>query len=98
MILSPRSKILHMSYKLGWVGTAAFQAFDGHKELVFDLAEGFSVPTEFKEGDDIDIVLHPDHPANIEMGNNRGFYEVIHLKSGKKFEVPHKTSEWRFKK
>lgn len=91
------SKMRHMSYKMGWVGTAAFQALDGDRELVFDLADGLSVPSEFKDGDDIDIVLHPDHPANIEMGKNNGFYELIHLKSGKTFEVPHKTSEWRFK-
>jgi hypothetical protein len=56
------------------------------------------VPPEFKEGDDIDIILHPDHPMSIQMGKkNKGVYEVIHLKSGKKLEVPHETSEWRFK-
>jgi hypothetical protein len=87
-----------MSYKMGWTGTAAFQAVDEDKELVFDLADGLVVPPEFKEGDDIDIVLHPDHPANIAMGMNSGCYEVIHVKSGKKFEVPHKTSEWRLTK
>lgn len=63
-----RSKICHISYKMGWSGTAAFQALNGDKELVFDLADGLSVPPEFKEGDDIDIILHPDHPANIAMG------------------------------
>jgi hypothetical protein len=87
-----------VSYKMGWIGTAAFQALDGDKELVFDLADGLAVPSEFKEGDDIDIVLHPAHPAMIAMDMNNGYYEVIHLKSGVKFEVPHKTSEWRFKK
>ncbi|HEY3974934.1 MAG TPA: hypothetical protein VGM18_18145 [Candidatus Sulfotelmatobacter sp.] len=86
-----------MNYKMGWIGSASFQVLDGARELVFDLAEGLSVPSEFKEGDDIDIILHPDHPANISMGMNSGYYEIVHLKSGVKFEVPHKTSEWRFK-
>jgi hypothetical protein len=92
-----RSKICHMSYKMGWVGRAAFQALDGDRELVFDLADGISVPPEFKEGDDIDIVVNPAHPAMIAMDMNTGFYEIVHLKSGVKFDVPHKTSEWRFK-
>ncbi len=82
---------------MGWIGTAAFQAFDGDRELVFDLADGTSVPPEFKEDDDIDTVVKSAHPAMIAMGMNSGFYEVIHLKSGVNFEVPHKTSEWRFK-
>lgn len=86
-----------MSYKMGWIGSAAFQAWDGERELVFDLPEGFTVPSDFKEGDEIDIILNPDHPGNIIMGKNRGYYEVVHLKSGTKFQIPHKTSEWRFK-
>jgi hypothetical protein len=87
-----------MSYKMGWVGTAAFQALapDG-EELVFDLAEGMTVPPEFKEGDEIDIILHSDLTAMLDVGVNKGYYEVIHLMSRTKFNVPHKTSEWRFK-
>ena len=88
-----------MSYKMGWKGSAAFQAFTpGGRELVFDLAEGLSVPDEFKEGDDIDIINRPAHPAMTQMGMNHGRYEIVHLKSGAKFEVPHETSEWRFDK
>ncbi len=88
-----------MSYKLGWVGTAAFQAFtEEGRELVFDLAKEVSVPSDFKEGDEVDIEVQSDHPANIAMGMNSGFYEVIHLKTGKKFKVLHKTSDWRFDK
>ncbi len=88
-----------MSYKLGWIGTAAFQAFrpDG-REVVFDLAEGITVPSECKVGDEIVIDVHSDHPANTAMGMNAGYYEVTHVNSGKKFEILHKTSEWRFDK
>jgi hypothetical protein len=88
-----------MNYKMGWKGSAAFQAFTpGGRELVFDLADGLSVPDDFKEGDEIDIDVHSDHPANLQMGMNGGYYEITHLKSGVKFQVPHKTSEWRFDK
>jgi hypothetical protein len=84
--------------KLGWIGTAAFQAFDGSKELVFDLAEGQSVPPDFKEGDEIEVVVHPDHPAYIAMGMNAGYYDLTHIPSGKKMRVDHQTSSWRFDK
>jgi hypothetical protein len=88
-----------MNYKMGWKGSAAFQAFTpGGRELVFDLADGLSVPDDFKEGDEIDIDVHSDHPASLQMGMNSGYYEITHLESGVKFQVPHKTSEWRFDK
>lgn len=88
-----------MPYKLGWIGSAAFQAFTPEgREMVFDLAEGQTLPEGFKEGEEIDIVLHPDHPANIEMGMNAGYYEMTHLASGKTIQIAHKTSEWRFDK
>ena len=88
-----------MSYKMGWKGSAAFQAFTpGGRELVFDLAKDVSVPDKFSEGDEIDIILHPSHPAQIAMGMNDGYYEMVHKQSGAKFNVPHETSEWRFDK
>ncbi len=83
--------------KLGWIGTVAFQAFtDGGRELVFDLSNGQSLPPEFKEGEEITVANHPDHPANLAMGMNSGYYEITHLRSGQKVEVFHKTSAWRF--
>ena len=83
--------------KLGWIGTVAFQAFtDGGRELVFDLADGQILPPEFKEGDEITVVNHPDHPANIAMGMNSGYYEVTHVQSGAAIKVLHKTSAWKF--
>jgi hypothetical protein len=84
-----------MNYKMGWIGTVAFQAFDGDRDLVFDLADGLSVPSEFIEGDEIDIHPHLDHPINIRMGLDSGYYEIVHLESGVKFRVPHSTSKWR---
>ena len=56
------------------------------------------MPSECKEGDEIVIDVHSDHPANISMGMNAGYYEVTHINSGKKFNILHTTSEWRFDK
>jgi hypothetical protein len=83
--------------KLGWIGTVAFQAFtDGGREVVFDLAQGQTVPFEFKEGDFLEVVNYPDHPANIEMGMNGGYYDIAHVQSGAKILIMHKTSGWKF--
>ena len=83
--------------KLGWIGAVAFQAFTpGGREVVFDLAEGQTPPPEFKEGDEIQVVVISDHPASIAMGMNAGYYQVTHVPSGKQVKIPHKTSEWRF--
>jgi hypothetical protein len=83
--------------KLGWIGTASFQAFTvGGQEVVFDLEEGNTPPPEFKEGDAVDVINRPDHPAMISMGLNYGYYIVTHVPSGVKMEVLHKTSGWRF--
>jgi hypothetical protein len=97
-LLGKSAKIFRMSYKMGWIKTVSFQVLDGNKELVFHLADGLSVPPEFKEGDDINVNLRPDHPENIAMGMKSGYYKVTHLQSGKTFEVPHKTGEWRLPK
>ncbi len=83
--------------KIGWIGSVAFQAFtDGGRELVFDLAEGQSLPPEFKEGDAVEIVNRPDPSAMFVPEINEGYYEVIHVASGQTIKVMHRTSSWRF--
>lgn len=82
--------------KLGWIGTVAFQGLtDGGNEVVFDLAANQVPPPEFKTGDIVEMVNRPDHPANIAMGMNGGYYEVTHLTSGVKVHAHHTTSAWR---
>src|SRR3984957_7326743 len=99
IITAPGSKIYRMTYKMGWKGTAAFQVFSPHdRELVFDLPEGLGVPDVFEEGDELDVILCPADPASIQLGNNYGYYKIVHSKSGLKFQVPHAASEWRFDK
>jgi hypothetical protein len=63
---------------------------------VFDLADGQSLPPEFKEGDEIIVVNRPDNPVNIAMGMNAGYYDVTHVLSGVTVGIKHETSGWRF--
>jgi hypothetical protein len=37
-------------------------------------------------------------PGKAVMGMNQGYYEVTHVPSGRKVDVVHKTSDWRFDK
>ena len=65
--------------KLGWIGAAAFQVLRDGPEMVFDLAEGSQVPKNWKEGDDVEIVDHPDLMlAVIPDRTSRGYYEITH--------------------
>ena len=83
--------------KLGWIGAVAFQVLRNGPEMVFDLAEGSHVPKGWKEGDEVEIVDHPDLMlAVIPDKKNRGYYEITHTKSGEKFKVPHSASGWNF--
>jgi hypothetical protein len=86
-----------VNMRLGWIGTVAFQVIDDNRELLFDLAEGQAVPPEFNEGDEVWVINHPDHPANLSMGNNSGYYEITHIASGKTFEVLHSAGERRLR-
>jgi hypothetical protein len=83
-------------YRIDWIGEVAFGVrTEGDRPVAFSLEENQTVPSEIKEGDLVDIVNRPDHPANIAMGVNRGYYEVTHPKSGKTFQVWHKNDLWR---
>ena len=64
--------------------------------MVFDLADGQTMPSTWKEGDEVDVALRPEHPAMLAVGINKGFYEVRHIPSGEKIKVMHDTSKWRF--
>ena len=64
-----------MSYKIDWIGAVALGVLTPEgRPLAFSLEEDQQVPPEFKEGDEVEIENHPDHPANIAMGReNQGY-------------------------
>lgn len=85
-------------YTIEWVGTVALGILlDGKPRFALALEDGQEVPAEFKVGDEVTIVNHPDHPANVAMGINNGYYEVKHIGSGKTINIMHRVYEYMFK-
>ena len=81
-----------MAHKIAWVGTLALGVeTDEGRQMAFSLEEGQTIPSEFKEGDQLRIVNHPDHPANVAMGMNGGYYEITHVRSGAVLETWHRA-------
>jgi hypothetical protein len=86
-----------MIYKMSWIGEVGFGIVtEGGREIGFSLADGQRVPDEFREGDEVKLHNHPDHPALLAVGvENHGYYEITHVATGKKFEVLHRNDMWR---
>ena len=60
------------------------------EEQVFYLPATVLVPSAWRMGDEVEIVQHLD-PVVID----RGFYEVTHVKTGDKLEIPQATNKRR---
>ncbi|HUB18564.1 MAG TPA: hypothetical protein VL990_08005 [Acidobacteriaceae bacterium] len=86
-----------MGYKVAWIGAVALGVeTDGGRQLAFSLEEDQQIPSEFKEGDPIEIVNHPDHPSVATMGlESGGFYEITHLPTGKTFRTWHRADMYK---
>jgi hypothetical protein len=90
----------HM-YRIHDIGTVYIgieetkQGIPESRLLGFTLPADTQVPNEFKEGDEVEIVNFPAHPAVIQMGNNPGYYEIKHLASGKILRTFHRDDEWK---
>jgi hypothetical protein len=66
--------------------------------LAFSLEEDQQVPTEFSEGDEVEITNHPDHPSRAVMGlESHGYYEFTHILSGKKLRTWHRADMYKVK-
>jgi hypothetical protein len=86
--------------RIEWIGEVAFgvELVDDQRQLAFDLAEGQSVPSEFKAGDLVEIDNRPEHPAMLGVGINQGHYVITHTATGKSLKVMHRHMQWRVEK
>lgn len=88
-----------MPYRIFQIGTVAImiEEYEGShtRILAFTLPADNAVPSEFKEGDGVEISISMSHPAEIAMGHNRGYYEIKHIASGKVLRTFHKDDEWK---
>jgi hypothetical protein len=89
-----------MSYRVAWIGTVALgiEAEDG-RSLALSLGEDQQIPPEFKEGDLIDISVHPDHPSVAAMGlESGGYYEITHIPTGIVLRTWHRNDMYKIDK
>ena len=63
--------------------------------LGFTLPKDEKLPEDFKIGDLVEVSNHPSHPAEIAMGHITGYYEILHIKSGKTFKTWHKDDMYK---
>jgi hypothetical protein len=86
-----------MEYTIIWIGEVFLGvATDQGRQIGLSLLEGQAIPAEFKEGDRVRIVNSPDalYTKGIKT-ENRGYYTVTHIPTGKTLTVWHKANEWR---
>ena len=88
-----------MGYKIDWVGTVALGIVsDEGRPLALSLEEGQQIPDEFKEGDEVIIENHPEHPAILASGmTNNGYYDITHVASGKVLRTWHRADMYKVK-
>jgi hypothetical protein len=86
-----------MAYTIDWIGTVALGVLtEGGRPLAFSLVDGQEVPSEFKEGDEVEIRNHPEHPAVLAMGmENEGYYEITHVKSRVMLRLRHSADMYK---
>jgi hypothetical protein len=83
-------------YRIFYIGDVSISVeTSGGRVIAFTLPAENSVPEEFKEGDEVEVINHPAHPAIIGMGHNPGYYEIKHIASGKVLRTHHKDDEYK---
>lgn len=87
-----------MTFTIQWIGEA-FLALSsaGGRQIAMSLLKGQPVPAEFKEGDPVRIAASPDIPYEpYEVGiEDRTYYTVTHILTGKTLTVWHDSDDWR---
>jgi hypothetical protein len=89
-----------MEYTIQWIGKVFLGlSSDGGRQIGMSLLESQPVPAEFKEGDRVRIANSPDIPyepytPGVET-ENRGYYTVTHIPTGKTLMVWREADGWR---
>ena len=89
-----------MEYTIQWIGEVFLGvSSEGGRQIGLSLLESQPVPAEFKEGDRVRIANSPDIPYEpYEPGverENRAYYTVTHIPTGKMLTVWHDSDNWR---
>jgi hypothetical protein len=85
-----------MEYTIQWIGEVFLGvSSDGGRQIGMSLLEGHPVPAEFKEGDRVSIATSPNIPYEPVETENRSYYTVTHIPTGKMLTVWHEPDGWR---
>lgn len=89
-----------MEYTIEWVGDVFLGvSSDAGRHIGMSLLNGHPVPDEFKEGDRVRITDAPSIPYETYQPGaetqNRAYFTVTHILTGKTLTVWHETNGWR---
>ena len=83
--------------RVAWVGPTSFGVELNGATKAFSLEDGQVVPSEFKDGDLVEVHIHGDMLAVIwGIETSKGYYMFKHVPSGKEFRTWHRAEAWRF--
>jgi hypothetical protein len=89
-----------MDFTIQWIGEVFLGlSSDGGRQIGMSLLESQPVPAEFKEGDRVRIATsqHIPYEPGVEP-ENRYYYTVTHIPTGKTFTVWHDSDDWRLER
>jgi hypothetical protein len=89
-----------MEYTIEWIGEAFLGvSSDAGRHIGLSLLKGHPVPAEFEVGDRIRIATSPETPYEPYQpgaeAENRAYFMVTHIATGKTLTVWHQTDGWR---
>jgi hypothetical protein len=85
-----------MEYTIQWIGEVFLGlSSDGGRQIGMSLVEGHPLPAEFKEGDRVRIAASSKIPYVPVEAENRAYYTITHVPTGKTLTVWHEDGEWR---
>lgn len=89
-----------MEYTIEWIGEVFLGvSSDGGRHIGLSLLKGHPVPAEFKEGDRVTIEAATKIPYEPEVEtDNRAYFTVTHVATGKTVVVWHETDGWMLEK
>jgi hypothetical protein len=86
-----------MEYTIQWIGKVFLGvASDGGRQIGMSLLKSHPVPAKFKEGDRVRIAASPNIPyePHGEGIENRAYFTVTHIPTGKTLTVWHESDKW----
>ncbi len=86
-----------MEYTIQWIGEVFLGlSSEGGRQIGMSLLKSQPVPAEFREGDLVRIAISSDIPYEpyAEETEDRNYYTITHIPTGKTLTVWHDSDNW----